>query len=358
MIQNEEELSIGLVGTYPPPFGGVSIHIKALKRFLEKRGVKCMVYNTGKIKNLSDSGIVNVYSLKELLGKLILSPVSLLHVHGGVDLYRRLIVFLIIKRLRRKRFIVTIHSGGIVKDLEYRSKIARQLIRFLFMESDHIICVSNKISESLFALGIPQTRCSIIPAFSIEEDLPTVTFSSELNDFITRHHPLMSSLGYNFEKYYGYELAIKALQKLRSAFPNIGLIIMGGDKEEESYTSLIESFDRESLQNVFFTGGLEHDCTLNVIKKSDVFLRPTYHDGDSISVREAIALGIPVVASDAEVRPKEVFLFKKGDENDLSMQISKILPKGVVAKYREKQITNEANLLDIHEIYRRLSEID
>jgi glycosyltransferase involved in cell wall biosynthesis len=55
-----------------------------------------------------------------------------------------------------------------------------------------------------------------------------------------------------------------------------------------------------------------------MISASDVFVRPTFTDGDSISVREALSLGIPVIASDCVERPDGVVLFKTGNAGDLS----------------------------------------
>jgi glycosyltransferase involved in cell wall biosynthesis len=53
----------------------------------------------------------------------------------------------------------------------------------------------------------------------------------------------------------------------------------------------------------------------------DVFVRPTYFDGDACSVREALALGVRVVASDTEFRPDGVRLFPRGDADALAEAI-------------------------------------
>jgi glycosyltransferase involved in cell wall biosynthesis len=56
-----------------------------------------------------------------------------------------------------------------------------------------------------------------------------------------------------------------------------------------------------------------------------VFVRPTYTDGDSISVREALALRIPVVASDAAYRPQGVLRFVKGNVHDFVEKLLRVL---------------------------------
>jgi hypothetical protein len=57
---------------------------------------------------------------------------------------------------------------------------------------------------------------------------------------------------------------------------------------------------------------VNHDACLALMSACDVFLRPTLEDGDSISVREALALGVPVVASRVGARPAGAILFRPG----------------------------------------------
>jgi glycosyltransferase involved in cell wall biosynthesis len=60
-------------------------------------------------------------------------------------------------------------------------------------------------------------------------------------------------------------------------------------------------------------GELHRPQALALMAACDVFVRPTLADGDAISVREAIALGRPVVASAVGARPPEARLFPAGD---------------------------------------------
>jgi glycosyltransferase involved in cell wall biosynthesis len=55
----------------------------------------------------------------------------------------------------------------------------------------------------------------------------------------------------------------------------------------------------------------EHGAS--VIAKSGVYYRPTTVDGDSVALREALVMGVPVVASDATQRPSGVEVVGVGD---------------------------------------------
>ncbi|MFN7135061.1 MAG: glycosyltransferase, partial [Myxococcales bacterium] len=64
---------------------------------------------------------------------------------------------------------------------------------------------------------------------------------------------------------------------------------------------------------------------LAVMLASDVFVRPTYADGDALSVREALSLGRPVVASAVGFRPEGTTLFRTGDALDLAEKVERAL---------------------------------
>jgi glycosyltransferase involved in cell wall biosynthesis len=68
---------------------------------------------------------------------------------------------------------------------------------------------------------------------------------------------------------------------------------------------------------VLLAGDVDHDTCLALMSASDVFIRPTLEDGDSISVREALELKVPVVASRVGTRPPGAILFHPGDVEDL-----------------------------------------
>ncbi|MGD0516877.1 MAG: glycosyltransferase, partial [Thermoguttaceae bacterium] len=70
-----------------------------------------------------------------------------------------------------------------------------------------------------------------------------------------------------------------------------------------------------------------------VLKYADLFLRPTRTEGDSASIREAISLGVPVVASDATLRPKDILLFSSGNAQDLIAKTRSALAD--LPKYRQ-----------------------
>jgi glycosyltransferase involved in cell wall biosynthesis len=86
----------------------------------------------------------------------------------------------------------------------------------------------------------------------------------------------------------------------------------------EDFQKARERVDQARLDDhVLLAGDVDHDTCLALMSASDVFIRPTLEDGDSISVREALELKVPVVASRVGTRPPGAILFHPGDVEDL-----------------------------------------
>jgi glycosyltransferase involved in cell wall biosynthesis len=77
--------------------------------------------------------------------------------------------------------------------------------------------------------------------------------------------------------------------------------------------------------SVLLLGDVGHDSCIGLMSACDVFLRPTLEDGDSISVREALAMGVPVVASNVGARPAGAILFDPGDLEGMLAAIERAL---------------------------------
>lgn len=352
-IQRRLPPPIGLLGTYPPPTGGVSVHIRALGQYLEDHGVPCVYYNTGPTKNIERKNVINILSTLDLISKLFRSSLKIFHVHGGGD-YKKYIILFLFRVFFQKQYIITIHSGSVNEDIPKRSLLERYIISMAFKHADHLICVSEKIKKTITGIGVPEKLCSVIPAFAVNESLSDVHLPAEIQQFIDVHAPILSCVGFCFAPYYGFELAVEAIDRLKGEFNQIGLIIMGGNKSSEDYRRFMNALHQSSFDAVFITGDISHKNVLSVINQSDLFLRPTYHDGDANSVREAIAMGVPVVASDTEIRPAEAMLFRKGDCDDFVVKIREQLRAESKSRGKSDSIVDVSNLEAILNVYRSI----
>jgi glycosyltransferase involved in cell wall biosynthesis len=184
----------------------------------------------------------------------------------------------------------------------------------------NIICVSEEVRKAIQCFLKHDHKFHVIPAFIGATDMDQ-SFSETTARFLEKHTPVISTVAH-FSPEYGLRVLLEAVAKVKEKFEKLGLIVIG-EGEEKEINRRIE--DLGIKQNVLIRNGLEHSKCIYSIKHTDLFIRPSYIDGDSIAVREAIYLGIPVLASDAVKRPPQACLFKTGDVENLKDKIELML---------------------------------
>lgn len=139
--------------------------------------------------------------------------------------------------------------------------------------------------------------------------------------------PVMIAVGrLEYEK--GFHLAIEALNALRRQ--DVHLLIVGKGREAARLQSLAASTGLSS--RVHFTGFVKHTSLPALYATSDLFLMPTLREeGHPLVVAEAMACGLPVVASLIGGIPSIVnegihgYLIPPGDVKALARQIDTLL---------------------------------
>ncbi len=306
------------LGPYPPPHGGVQTNLVAIRRLLRARGIPCAVIN---ITGAPESGDEAVYYPRGVLPLLRLFGAleyDVVHLHLGGNLTPRLLgLAAVCTMLPGTRSVLTFHSGGYPSSAEGRTARAASLRGAVFRRFDRIIVVNQELADLFRRFGCWADAIRLI----LPHESPTVTESESAPElpphlvaFMAAHDRLLTTVGL-LEPEYDLARQIEALPGIRAAAPGAGLLIVGSGSLEGELRALIAR--SPASEHICLAGDVPHDQTLRAIAASRVFLRTTLYDGDSISVREALALGTPVVATDTGMRPDGVRLVPIGDSEAL-----------------------------------------
>jgi glycosyltransferase involved in cell wall biosynthesis len=170
-----------------------------------------------------------------------------------------------------------------------------------------------------------------------------------LASFFATHDPVLISVGL-LEPEYDLPLQITALPKIRDRFPNTGLLLIGSGSREESLRSQIQS--SPCSEHILLAGDVPHSATMEAVRRSRLMLRTTLYDGDALSVREALELGTPVIATDNGMRPAGVRLIPISDLQGLLRAVE----EAMLQPTNGPQITkaDEANLQAVVDFYQEL----
>ncbi|RLC36961.1 hypothetical protein DRH29_03365 [candidate division Kazan bacterium] len=98
------------------------------------------------------------------------------------------------------------------------------------------------------------------------------------------------------EKRKHYEHAITAFRTVVKYKPNYKLIIIGEGPLRHELIRLIKRYNLET--NVFLLGSVDEKTKLDLLSKAEALIHLGYPEGLGISVLEALAAGVPIIAYD------------------------------------------------------------
>lgn len=324
----KQPLSITQVGPYPPPYGGVSVHIKRLHEKLLKKGIESRVIRNGSwcennqvphiFRRVVPRKYITYFNWLRGPGRFI--NTELVHYHDNWGYGAPVILGLL---LRRKKIIITVHNQFQADEWPFLHPLQKFAGKFLIKSKNVFwIAVSEHIKKQLLDFGIPAARITQMPAFISPEsdDLLESAIPPHVERFAADHSPLLSVYGWRLTidktgtDIYGFDLSIELINELKSEYPGIGLIICLPQIHHYDYLAELKNrIEANGLQNMILFQTDPMDEAWLLWRISDLFIRPTSTDGDSISVREALSFGTHVVASNASPRPEGAVLFEKGD---------------------------------------------
>jgi glycosyltransferase involved in cell wall biosynthesis len=340
------------MGPYPPPEGGVQTNLVAIRRFLLSREIPCAVINLTRYRREDRDEIYypkNPFEALKLLARL---RCDIIHLHIGGDLSMRLMMLaLVCNLIPSRKTVLTFHSGGY--PLSNAGKMANPLTfrGFVLRRFDRVIGVNQELKDLFQRFGVAEERIRLILPHAISPDLIEKSLPERLSRFFQAHDPTLLTVS-GLEPEYDLPLQINLLAQVRERFPDAGLAIIGSGSLEAELRDLIQS--KPYADHVLLCGDVPHPGALRAIAESDLFLRTTLYDGDSISVREALFIGTPVIATDNGMRPDGAHLIPCSDPDALLRAIEHVLTQ--FAPESPRGDAGERNIEEVFELYKELLE--
>lgn len=339
------------LGPYPPPHGGVQTNLVAIRQFLLERGIPCAVINLTRHRKAEADEVYYPENALELLRLLLKLRYDIIHLHVGGHFSTRLLgLCLLCSLMPHSKSVLTFHSGGYPSSAAGRTARYWTLRGFVFRRLDRIIGVNSELVAMFRKFGVAPSRVHLILPHALSEKPPSVPVPERLQSFLQSHKPVLLTVGL-LETEYDLPIQIEVLGRVRQRFPDAGLVIIGSGSLEEDLRKQIAA--KPYANHILLCGDVPHPVTLRVIAESELFLRTTLYDGDSISVREALHLGMPVIATDNGMRPGGVDLIPPSDLPALYQAIERRLTEGH-SPHGEQGASGEENLQAILNIYQEL----
>ncbi len=336
------------LGPYPPPEGGITRNIIGIRNELQRRGHPCSIIATS--RSSSETMEPNVYhprTAASLLSRLVLSDFDILHLHIGGDLTRRVVALALVCTLVSRKCVLTLHSGGYPLTEEGQNASSSSLRGRIFRRFSQIIAINDQMRDLFRSYGVADERLAVVPPYSLAPPDESTVIPSEFMAFFDEHSPVFVAVG-GLEDDYQPLFLVSAMDSILEDFPNAGLMIVGGGSlRTETEQAILEGGHEGRIHLI---GSIDHELSLHLMRRADVMIRSSLFDGDAISIREAMFLGTPVVATDTGNRPDGVYLFNIGDLSGLVEHLNTAVATGKKdTKLAPADVSNLAAVVDIYE---------
>jgi glycosyltransferase involved in cell wall biosynthesis len=209
-----------------------------------------------------------------------------------------------------------------------RRWVMRAFVRFFFPRADLVVAVAEGVKRDLVeAFGVPAHRIKVIPN-PLDLEWLRVQASEGIADceLPPPDGPLVLAVG-RLVKLKAHDILVEAFAQLPAACRG-HLLILGEGEERSALEELVQTLGLR--QSVTFTGAVKNPW--KYMTRADVLVLPSLSEAFPNVIGEALALGLPVVASDCAQGVREYlsdgscgFLVPPGSVPELVQGITKVL---------------------------------
>jgi glycosyltransferase involved in cell wall biosynthesis len=358
MSKRSERIKVAQVGIYPPPYGGVSIHIQRLHDICLDNGIRCTVFDVSRqVKKAPD--VVNISRPWNWL-RVLASRQDVIHVHTTGMHWIIPALFYYLARISGAKFFLSYHS------LRYKPAdfdwLGRRVLKAVLSSASRCIAINTEIKEKLIALSAGPENVSVIPSFlpPAKKESEIAAIPREVREFMDRHKPVISASAFRAVVHegidrYGIDMCLELCAGLKDVYPGVGFVFCLPDIGDGRYF--------RELQRRIAEKGIEDNFLFHtrpgqfypLLMKSDILVRPTNTDSYGISVAEALYFRVPAIASDVCPRPAGTVLFKNRDVGDFITRVREVWENCAAYKAKLESLEVPGAMNEILNIYRSLA---
>ncbi|MFV9630360.1 MAG: glycosyltransferase family 4 protein [Methanosarcinales archaeon] len=373
---------------YPPIGGGGSYACKSILQVFANKKLNVDLVTSSPsdyFETETINGSVNIYKLpvnkkdihywtqqeiltyswkaKQFIEKLLLKKkYDICHTFFGIPCGA--VAYLFKKNLP---YVVSLRGSdvpGFNNRFSFQYILLKPLINKIWSESSAVVANSEGLKELALESSPSQDISVINNGINISDFKPDNNFIN--NNFInnnTNNHTYKRSkklkivcISRLIERK-GINFLLEAIKKLKNK--NIKLILVGKGKQENELQKLAKYL--EITDRVEFKGYVDHDDISDIYQESDLFVLPSFNEGMSNALLEAMASGLPVISTDtggtSELIDGNGILIQKGSSDEIARAISKVMydPETLMHMgFKSREIAKTMSWEAVAEEYRRL----
>ncbi len=197
------------------------------------------------------------------------------------------------RKYRNVKFVLTLQEGDPIEYILKRLGVFKSLYKNIFKNADVIQVISNYLGKFAKDMGFNGDPVLIPNAVDLEifsKEYSKDEINKIRENFVSENQKLLVTTSRLVVKN-GLEYVIKALPEII----DYKFLVIGKGELQDSLKNLAK--DLGVLDRVILKGYVEQSEISKYLKASDIFIRPSLSEGLGNSFLEAMASGIPVIAT-------------------------------------------------------------
>lgn len=263
---------------------------------------------------------IAVSALTAYLRLLLGGRVMLVHAQSASRAsFWRKTVFIVLAFAARRPTVLHLHGGKFAHFYEHECGVLRRwLIRAVLSRVDRVVVLSSRWQKVIKGIA---------PAARVVAIANPVTFPAAISTTDEREPGALLFLGRLGQGKGIYDL-LEALVVVKKRFPHARLRC-AGDGEIERVRSRARALGIED--SVDLLGWIDGSDKERELSRAEIYVLPSYAEGLPMGVLEALAAGVPTVASDVGGIPDAIedgvdgFLVRPGDVGALADRLIRLL---------------------------------
>lgn len=217
--------------------------------------------------------------------------------------------------------------GADINVYPYYKPLTYKLTQKVVAEADQLVAVSWALKEAVEALAQPKREIRVIyMGCDTEVFRPNEAAREQVREFlgISAHEMIILFVGRLVEAKGIFEL-IEAFSQIQSRYPQTHLVFVGDDRDRAKLEVQVKQ--KKLDRAIHFVGVRPHSEMPTWLNAADLLVLPSHNEGLPNVVVEALACGIPVIATNVGGIPEVVEDKKSGlliDTGDVDSLISAI----------------------------------
>lgn len=238
---------------------------------------------------------------------------NVVHLHSTFAGAVGRVALLLLRPFRKPRVVYCPHCFAFLMDqTASKRRIYAFIERALYPLTDAIICVSEFERQEAIKAGLPKHKLKLV-----YNGVPVDTFKpkTEEEQPTDNNRPIRALFAGRLDEQKGFDILLEAMRQIPAG--TVHLDVAGSRANATTHTNM-------DAENITYHGWVNQAELAQLYTRADVMVMPSRWEGFPMSLLEAMAHGLPVIASDNCSFPEVIetgvnsVLFAPGDADALS----------------------------------------